>query len=237
LATRLYFHVASSAVSGTLPTTEQSSLTAQKNFDAQTVNRTMNTTIGTSQDFTEHTAAHANGDNFFIAKWVSPPINAQTISANTWDYNFSTSQSSAATNFPVAVTGSARVNIYVWRPSTGAVVGTILDGQGALSGVTEPAANTQKNHVTTFSGSSVTALLGDVIIFEAWVASISNNNTGTKRYYFDGNTVNTTENTTVSNHASFIETPQNIDFNLGPATIPTTVTAKEVWIPRMVFKA
>ena len=48
---RLYFHAASNPLSN-LPTTEQSSLTSDKVVDAVTVNRTMDKTIGTSQDFT-----------------------------------------------------------------------------------------------------------------------------------------------------------------------------------------
>jgi len=120
--------------------------------------------------------------------------------------------SSTNSRFPFTTGGTIRCVCYVWRPSTQTIVGTILDNVSAT--ITRTADTTERNIHTTFSGSAVSSVQdGDVIIFEVWVswtqaASVTSNNL----IYYDGTTANTTNNSSVSNHASFIETPQTLTF-------------------------
>ena len=144
--TRLYFHAATSALSN-LPTTEQSSLTSIKDVDAQSVNRTMNTTIGTSQASLALTSnATTSLQRYYFTRFVSETLTGvSSITAQTWTYNFAASEPTggALANYPIATTGPVRVVCYVWRPGTGKV-GDILDGNSStMSG--EVAGTT--NHV------------------------------------------------------------------------------------------
>src|SRR5690348_6645102 len=206
MATRLYLHDAASSVSGTLPSTEQSSRTAALNYEAQTNNRSMNTSIGTSQATKSfvNTASRTNALGF-VTKFISQPINQSGIAANTWTYNFA-SKNSATTNvddYPVDDTANHKlpVTCYVWRPSTGAKVGNILDADvnnyydtGAYNGGGTPHATTSEvaQH-GTFSGSAVAgATTGDVIVLEAWIyCYVTNTTSVTLSYYYDGTTTNT----------------------------------------------
>jgi hypothetical protein len=221
MATRMYFHAANSTVSGTLPSTEQSTLTATKNGDAQTVNRLMDTTIGTSQTSIMIVSnASTSAQNFYFTKFVSLPLNQTNITAQTWTYNFAAKEELTTNQFPVSGSSDELyINIYVWRPSTGAKVGTIFDNATAAGVVNEPPANTEEAFQTPVTGTAVaSAAVGDVIIAEIWFQCTQGSATaGDNFFYFDGTTVTTSLDTTVSNHASFLETPQNLVF-VSPAT-------------------
>lgn len=238
MATRLYFHSQLSTVSGTLPSTEQSALTSTKNADAQTVNRSMNTTIGTGQtSILLVSNATTSAQNFYFTKFVSQPLNQTNVTAQTWTYNFAAEEELTSNNFPV--TGSSDelyLNLYVWRPSTGSKVGTIFDAQTASGVVNEAPAGTEEAYHITFSGSAVaSAAVGDVIICEIWFeVSQSAATAADNFFYYDGTTVTTTLDTTVSNHASFIETPQNLTFST-PAT-DMTVTNTTTLTNRFIIK-
>jgi hypothetical protein len=178
----------------------------------------MNVTIGTSQtslanSSTPDTGAH----NYYVARWVSPVLNQTSVAANTWTYNFASAESNANANFPCSGTNQpVRVNCYVWKPSNGTKYGTILDGNtGNL--FDEPAVTTETAHEGTFTGAAVSSLTANdaVIVFEAWfVLTQAHASAYTQTFYFDGTTENSTENAAVSNHASFISTPENLVFAL-----------------------
>ena len=151
--------------------------------------------------------------NYYVTTFVSNPINQTGIAANTWTYAFSASESSTSCNFPCAATNQAvRVNCFVWRPSTGAKVGTILDGNTAIT-VDEGAVNVQAFHIVTFTGAAVaSAAPGDVIIFEVWFVVTSTISTSqTLAFYYDG-TTEYAENGTAGNAASYLSTPENLVF-------------------------
>jgi hypothetical protein len=230
MATRLYFHAATSGLSN-LPTTEQSSLTSSLNADAQTVNRTMDTNIGTAQTtLSVNTAATASLQTLYFTRFVSDTLSGITsITAQTWTYNFSATQAATAGNFPCAGTAAVRVMAYVWRPGTGKV-GNILDGNTAAT-VVEGGASVQKSHNPSFTGSLVSSVQdGDVICFEVWFQITQD--VGISRldvFQYDGTTVTTTEGTTVSNHASFIETPQTLTFGAAGGPVDCTVTGKSIY--------
>jgi hypothetical protein len=129
MASKLYFHAASSILAN-LPTTEQSTLTADTvKADALTVNRTMDTFIGTTQaTLTIASTGDTNAHNYYFSRFISNPLNQSGVAANTWSYNFAAYESNAAANFPCSGTSTVYVNCYVWRPSNQSKVGTILDG-------------------------------------------------------------------------------------------------------------
>lgn len=210
--TKLYFHQATSTVSGTLPSTNQSALTLNKLSDAVTVNRSMNTTIGTSQvGKAIPTDGVTTTQNLYFARFISMELGSQTISANTWDYNFAAMANNLNANFPVNTSGPVYINLYVWRPSTGAKVGTILEGNSNSDYAEVNTASAEKACHGTFSGSSLAIQNNDVLCFEAiFQVAQGTANARTDTFYYDGTTENTTNNTTVSSHASFIQTPQTL---------------------------
>lgn len=199
----------------------------------------MNTTIGTGMVGVSITSdISTSSRNYYYTRFVSLPVFQTSIAANTWTYNFAASQSHHSINFPVGGSNQpVRVNCYVWRPSTQTKIGTIIDADTA-STVDEGAGGATLAHHVTFSGSAVSNVQdNDVIIVEIWfvVASATTNATVafTTTFNFDGTTVNTTDNASVSNHASFLETPE--DINLNPSQLfersvsePTTAVTDEV---------
>ncbi len=227
MTTRLYLHSPDSTVVGTLPTTEQSSRTAALNFDAQTVNRSMNTTVGVGQVQLFRNSSNANNAFVYITKFVSDTLNMTSVAANTWTYNFAfkianTNNQTAPIfdngSIPTAEFDTMPATCYVWRPGTGAKVGDIFDGLTAgTNGEFFDCAHISTSELAengTFTGASVAGVqTGDVIILEAWCYSTdSTARTNALNYYFDGTTVTTTVETVVSNHASFLETPETLVF-------------------------
>lgn len=199
MTTKLYFHAATSPVSGTLPSSTQSGLTISKSVDAQTVNRSMTTTIGTSQTSLALTStASTSALSYYFTRFVSSPILGGSISADTWTWAFAAKESSASANFPTTTSGTGPCSCYVWRPSTGAKVGNILISSTGMGTISE--AGTSESALSgTFSGSAVTCNVGDVICFEVVVTVTQASATAfTDTYYFDG----TTAASTTSNAAS-----------------------------------
>jgi hypothetical protein len=217
VTTRLYLHSSASPISG-LPSNEQSTLTTSDSFEVtQSANRIMTTTIGTSQTSLSNISAPTqNPTNYYVGRWVSPALHQTTsISANTWTLNFAAAQSDANANFPVSGNSKALyVNAYVWRPSTSLRVGTIRDGVTNTSYDEPSAPSTEKCMHGTFAGSAVSGVQdGDVLIVEMWAQVQQGADTSySQTVYFDGTSVTTTPNATVSNHASFLETPQDLIF-------------------------
>lgn len=222
MATRFYFHSATSGVAGTLPSAEQSTLTAAANADAQTVNRSMNTTIGSSEQTLALSSTNSTRDLYF-SKFVSPLIYQTSIAANTWVYAFDASEGNLSCNFPVSGANQpVYVNIYVWRPSTGAKVGTILDGNTAATVDEAASGGARAGHVVNCTGAAVSGLTsGDaVIIIEIWfrVAGAIAGNTQT--VYYDGAGAITENVAGSSANASYLETPENLVLSVAiPATI------------------
>lgn len=224
MVTRFYFHAATSTVTGTLPTTEQSSLTAAANADAQTVNRSMDTIKGTSAS-TLGILSTATTRTLYYTKFVSPKIYQTSIAANTWTYGFSINETNLNVNFPVSgANQSVWVHCYVWKPSNGTKVGTILDGNTAATVDEQTTGGVAQGHVVTFTGAAVSGLTsGDaVIIFELWFPNVASTTAGiTENFVYDGVTVPTENATTgMGGAASYIETPETLLLSiLMPATI------------------
>jgi hypothetical protein len=210
--TRLYFHAVLNTLPN-LPTTERSILTANKLVDAENISRTMSTIKGTVQTSLVLSSNPTSVlQRYYFGRFASDTLtNISSITAQTWTYNFATI-TNAGSRFPVNGTNApVRVVAYVWRPSTASKVGDIVDGNSAS---TVDVTTTERAHITTFSGNQVLGVqAGDVLCFEVWFEITQGiSSTFTDTFYYDGTTVTTVKNTVVSNHASFIETPQGLSF-------------------------
>lgn len=209
MATKLYFHDAANDLEGTFPAGEQSAQVAEATWtDANTL-RKMNGNIGAAQ---VSTALAISRDTVnreeFIRFFSSLPLRgAQTVGGGTATLNVADSESNAAANFWID-----SVNVYVWRPSTGALVGTVRDAVD-LGGTEPTAINSEQVTTFTFTTSAVSAADGDVIICEIWADFTQGMSaTYTLTFYYDGTTETTVENTIVSNHAAFLELAETLTF-------------------------
>ena len=212
MATRLFLHSATNTASD-LPTASQSSLLpATITVDTATLNRSMDLNIGLAQtSLVATTNATTDAQKLYFCRFVSPPLEAQTIPANTWTINVGMTKSASAANFPVN-TGPAAIPIvfYVWRPGTGKV-GSILEGN---SDAVFTEVGTANDVITgTFAGSSITVQKGDVLVYEVWYQVVQGGATSrSDTLYFDGTTVTLTNLSIISNHAAFLETPDTLTF-------------------------
>lgn len=234
MATKLYFHVDTAADLGTSPpTTKRTGLTIGNYMGAaQTLNLACDTSIGPAQDLNSGTSTATTATQIMYAqRFFSPPLAAATIggSSITLTINVANEQSNAAMNFGTAI----RIHVSVWRPSTNSFLGAgptadYLNAVTVTSGLAEPGAASSErvNHGTlTVTPASVTVQSGDRLCIEvmwSFGQSMSASYTGT--FYYDGTTENTTTNSTVTNHASFIELSETIAFTGGTITCDANFT-------------
>ena len=226
--TKLYFHAAANNATG-LPTSEQSSLTVDNNGDSAGTNRTMSDTIGTSQNSlacitTSTTSAQVE----HFSRFVTRTFSNTSISVNTWNYAFAVEQDNVNANFPCSSTGkSIWVSVYVWNPATQTKVGNIIDGVSNADFDEPSSSATEISVFGTFAGAAVNSIpSGCVIVYEC-MFQITMNSAAVRNlvFYYDGPTENNANGNTVSNHASYIETPQTITFqNNAVKAITSTVT-------------
>jgi hypothetical protein len=178
----------------------------------------MNTSLGAGQNTSVSTSASISGtaQQQLCGMFASLPLStAQTVGGGTMILNTAQSGSSAAAAFSVN-----SLNIYVWRPSTGAIVGYVRDsGSASLGGGTGGTGETVQ-HITDITTSAVSAQKGDIIVCEIWANSTQTMASPyTCTFYFDGTTATTTQGTTVTNHASFIELAETLTFSATPVTL------------------
>jgi hypothetical protein len=237
LATRLYLHRTAKSLTGTLPSTEQSTLTQNQVMDALANNKDMNETISASAQTTlAVTAAMTSSNiNVYIGRWVSDPLGVTSISANTWTINFAAKNTDGLSYFPGDGSNKFFANIYIWRPSTGAKVGTMVADLACTNNIGSSFDTSERTAVGSFTGSLVNCQTGDVIIVEIWTKPkhlTSGSNTMT--FYYDGVTVTTGDDAAATNHAAFIETPQNNLFV--PASITATSDYRDIKRDRALVK-
>ena len=190
----------------------------------------MDTTKGTSQTSKAiNTNATTSEQDIYFTKFVSPTIANTSISANTWNYSWAADQDNVNANFPVSGSGKTiYINCFVWDKIAQSKVGIILDG-ASNSDYQEPSAVSDEQAMYgQFGGSAVSSGITAgrcVIVFEVWCKLTMNSATSRLlHYWYDGLTENTTNGTSVSNHASFLETPQSITFQSGVAIVVPTQT-------------
>jgi hypothetical protein len=182
--------------------------------------RLMNTSIGTAQTNTTLTSASLSTlQQQFCAMFATLPLDSnQTVGGGTMILNTAQNADSAAAAFSVNA-----LNIYVWRPRTGTIVGYVRDsGNASLGGGTGGTGITVQ-HITGITTSAVSAQKGDIVVCEIWANSTqSMASPYVCNFYFDGTTVNTTQGATVTNHASFVELTENLTFSSTPVTFGST---------------
>lgn len=226
MATKLYFHVDNATDLGTSPpSTKRTGLTIDAYMgSAETQNLACDETAGPSQDFAAGSSVSTTAtQTMYGQRFFSPPLAAQTIggSSQTITINVANQQSNAAMNFGTEI----RVHVGVWRPSTNSFLGPgpssdYINALSITSGLAEPGAagSERVNHGTaTFTPNSFTVEEGDRLCIEViwrFTQGMSTSYTGT--FYYDGTTENTTTNSVVSNHASFIQFSDTITFSSGP---------------------
>lgn len=216
MATRLYFHAAAPVLgTATIPGNEQSAIVPTASATNATTLRSMNTSLGTAvTSLSVSTSASLAAQDHFMGFFCSPRLlGDQTVGGGTMILNGAEVESNLNANWWIN-----SLNIYVWRPSLGTKVGTIRDAAGTSLGGLEPtaASSRQVSHITGITSTAVNALNNDVIICEIWVrASQSASMSYTGSFFYDGGTVNTTENAVVTDHASFIELTENLIFQGG----------------------
>ena len=239
--TKFYFRNTTSGLSG-LPTGSQSSLSIDNNDDSVTINRLLSTTIGSSQTSKIcNTRTSTSSQVAYFTRFVSPVLSSTSISANTWNYAFAVAENNVNANFPCSGDGkSIWVNVYVWNTGNSTVYGTIIDGTSNSDYNETNDAGVESSQFGTFNGSSVSSIpAGCVIVYEA-IFKFSQNNTTSRTitFYYDGNTETNTNQDPVSNHASYIETPQALTFAGGNITksISQTITSNGGSLSRVVGK-
>lgn len=183
--------------------------------------RALETTKGAAQTSggSASLAQTAHQDNFFTS-FTSDPLTTQTIAANTWTIAIAVSEANTNANSFLVL------SLYVFRPSTGSVVGFIYDSDTAL-GVEWAAA--EDGQVITFSGVSVVASAGDVLVLEVWRHGVQGMAVGyTQTIYYDGTT--DVVDTTTADAASYLETPQILTFQAAGITLsPTAIASDEAF--------
>ena len=206
MPSRLFLQDAANSLTGTFPTVEQSAvLTATCAAPTANTLRTMRSLTGTSQVVRSITSSATTVAQVgFCAMFCSDTLNVnQVIPPQILTFNIANRESSASMN----IGSDMRINAYVWRPSTGTKVGTLVDGL-VMAGDVEPGAalSIRVNHATITSTVTLSADAGDVLVCELW--NLFTQSVGTALQcglYWGGTTVNTTPNAVVTNHASFFE--------------------------------
>jgi hypothetical protein len=211
---KLYPHNEPLNLAGTFPSGEQDSQAPDFSATGASTLKGLNAVAGELMTSLQaSTLANTSAQAGFMGMWATAPLSgdqsvgggAETLTINVADY-----ESNLAANFCVN-----RVHAYVWRPSTGALVGDLCTYTTSPSGSPSEPSLAASIQVTTFSVAlaSVSALDGDVIIVELW-ANIAQDTAAsyTVRLYYDGSTETAVENTVVSDHAAYFEFSQDLIF-------------------------
>ena len=184
--------------------------------DAVTVHRSMSKTKGnTFANITWTTTNSSLTQMNYITHYISEPLKGVTqIDANTWNMNTANMESNASANI-LFIVGT----LFVWRPSTNATVGVIEDYTGFTPSLEPSGVNTyHKNQGDFTSGISeqVTGVQdGDVLVLVVYSRHQQSAATAyTAGYQIDGTDEAgaAAQNASVSDFASYIETPQNLGF-------------------------
>lgn len=224
----LLYKSTDSGVTWTAQGTEQNSIASYSNKAATpntrvNVLRAMTSTVGTAQVALAQTAPSlASAILTFWGAWASPPLTAAaTVGGGSMVLNFAGLEINATSNW----LGTNGLYIYVWRPSTGAVVGTVKSFTGTASAtITEVGTSETVRHATGITSSAVSALAGDIVVVELWSTHTPGMATAyTNTFYYNGTTINTTNLAAATNHASYIEFAETFSVATTPRNY-TTIT-------------
>lgn len=212
---KFYLHDATTTDTGTLPASGAtvSGDTPGAGVTIALTNKTMNGTIGTAQaSIAKTTLANTADQAVPIGRWLSDPIAAQTIAgAQTLTIHCGGSQSNTSSSFTITL------NVQLWRPSTGAVVGAIFDSNHATGALLpSPTGTVEADESQTVSSTAQTAQDGDVLVLELWRSHIAQGmaTAYTNTIYYDG----TTEGSATSNAAYLLFT-NDVAMSTGGAAV------------------
>jgi MSHA biogenesis protein MshQ len=203
-STKLYFHNATTPNLGTLPAaTTLSATTPNVTAAGAGTNRDMDETIGTAQVSAALTTLGQTGlQRNWFRRFLSRPLEAQTLPTGVWTIQGAASESNAESN--MLPWGAV---IEVWRPSTGATVATLLDNP--VLGTVEPGTGQTNISSSTGSIAGVAVNEGDILVVELWAENTQGGPASrTNTIFYDG----TTEGSTTSN-AAFLRAPGLITFH------------------------
>lgn len=185
---RLYLRDATTTVGGTLPgAATQSAQVANVTATGASINRSLSTTIGTLQTSAAlSTLAQTTLQRNWFRRFLSPALAAQTLAAastgNSWGLTAGVSEANANSNFLITFV------IYVWRPSTGALVGRFFDQ--SVTGLNFGSTTEVSTTFSITSGTTAqTVAAGDILVVEIWGQNTQGMATAyTNTLFYDGTT-------------------------------------------------
>lgn len=220
MSTKLYLRnlAAASYVAGTLPSGEQSGASPDASAPDATTIQLLSTTKGAGPTATKtiSTVASASQKKSLAAIFCTLPLAADaTVGAPNIVVSQAGRESSLNARFALN-----SYNIYVWRPSTGTKVGTIVDmpNLGLPSGADAPSmVDISYTMMSTLGSglSAVDALAGDIIVFESWgIATQDSATSYSVKIAYDGTTEGTTNGAVVSGTpAAYIQFSETLTFS------------------------
>jgi hypothetical protein len=197
---KFYMNDAATADLGTMPSTNQSSTAPVVTETGATTARKLSGAAAGSQ-VADAGSAQTSAVWHWLRQFVSAPLAAQTIATGNWTVEIGGLSSSASRTF------TGYVVIFVWRPSTGALVGKIFDSAGTGFGTGVGTSETGIGS-TTLSGSAVTVLQGDILCVQVGM-QCSSGSSATPTLDYDG-TTDPANGTAVASAASFMNAPADI---------------------------
>lgn len=148
----------------------------------------------------------------YFGKWISPPLTAQTIPSGTYTFKFGGYIESSGPVYNFAPC------LYLYRPTTGAVVGSAINDSatGLGTALVYTSTATAGNVFTVSLGSGIPVNDGDVLILEHYaVGSRVTGGAAILHTQFNGATAVTQLGST-SAAAAGVFFPSNISFNESP---------------------
>lgn len=205
---RLYFHDQVVVPSGTWPiaSPNRGSIGGGQNLQGSSDLREMTETIGTLEALTVGSPTLTG--RIWYRRFISKPLAAQTILAQRIGSEIALLHGTSIFDTPQFL------DLYVWRPSTGAVVGNIYQTGGADTADYQFTGRRRfVQHVaSTSSRSSALAVqAGDVLIYEVLTVAT---NTGVRQFAYDG-----TSRTNASDMASNLILGRSVTFDVGSTVV------------------
>lgn len=206
---KFYLHDAATPNAGTMPSgvlhvTSSADATTGDATGARTARDATNV-IGTANPDTESTItanADTNQQLWGHRRFVSRPLAAHTFDFTDGNWTFSYARTESNLNHNQSI----RLCMYLWRPSTGAIVGTLANDSSTFVGSEPASASTETaESLTQLFGASATtiALDGDILVFDVTAVFTQGMATAyTEQFAYDG----TTEASTTT-CASFVTPP------------------------------
>ncbi len=187
----------------------------------------MNTTIGTAATSKSVSQSSSTGvHDVVLGRWISEPMTATaTIGSGTWTFGLCIRPSSVTSE---TVMGILAMNVYVWRPATGQVVGRFFDSSSLFTyGTAITSASTATAaRVWSQAGTGVAVKPGDVIVFEPVATSTKGATTVHTWSIYYNDTAEPTDNGPTSSTATYIQIPDTISLTYAYTT--PTVTSLSV---------